>query len=107
MERVPWDTDSNTQFQVGLLPARLEKFNPAARRFEAAKPGATDPYPVSYNLMLLLLRNRSYATVISTGEEMLTAGYRKAELYNLLAQAYDNEGKTQKAYDSLRGASER
>jgi Flp pilus assembly protein TadD len=56
--------------------------------------------------MLVLIRSRKYADAIRTGEETLAAGYRKAELYNLLAQAYDNGGKTQEAYDALRTATE-
>src|SRR4030095_13819945 len=39
-----------------------------------------------------------------TGEGLLAAGYRRAELYNLLAQAYEQATRTTQAYDALREA---
>jgi predicted Zn-dependent protease len=101
LEKIPWETDANVHFQVGLMLARLEKFEAAARRFERARNGFADRYEVGYNLVLVLVRNHDYAAAIRTAEEMLAAGQRKAELYNLLAQAYENSGKTKPAYDAL------
>jgi tetratricopeptide (TPR) repeat protein len=106
LERIPWDTDANTHFQVGLMLARLEKFEAAARRFELVRNGYPDPYQVGYNLVLVFVRKGDFAAAIRAGEEMLAGGQRKAELYNLLAQAYMGDGKTKEAYDSLRAATE-
>ena len=66
----------------------------------------SDPYQVGYNLTLVLIRNRDYAAAIRAGEETLAAGHRKAEMYNLLAQAYEQSGQTKQAYDALRAATE-
>lgn len=106
LEKIPWDSDSNAQFKAGVLLARLEKFELAGRRFELARRGFPDPYQVNYNLMVVLVKSRKYADAIRIGEETLAAGQRKAELYNLLAQAYENGGKTDEAYNSLRAAIE-
>src|SRR5215813_14249182 len=92
LEKIPTSlsaADATIQFQAGVLLARLEKYEAAARRFESARQGFPDPYQVGYNLTLVLIRNRDYAAAIRAGEETLAAGRRKAEIYNLLAQAYD------------------
>jgi tetratricopeptide (TPR) repeat protein len=109
LEKVPTTlsgADANIQFQAGVLLARLEKYEAAARRFDLARQGFPDPYQAQYNLTLVLIRNRDYAAAARAGEEALAAGYRKAEIYNLLAQAYEQNGQTKQAYDALRAATE-
>jgi len=109
LEKIPTtllDADANTQFQVGVMLARLEKYEAAARRFELARQGYPDPYQVGYNLTLVLIKHGDHAAAIRVGEEMLAAGHRKAEIYNLLAQTYEQSGQTKQAYDALRAATE-
>src|SRR5215470_9563952 len=109
LEKIPTtlsDADANVQFQAGVLLARLEKYEAAARRFELARQGFPDPYQVGYNLTLVLIRSQNYAAAIRAGEETLAAGHRKAEIYNLLSQAYEQSGQTKRAYDALRAATE-
>jgi tetratricopeptide (TPR) repeat protein len=112
LEKIPErlsDADAKTQFQAGVALAKLEKFEAAARRFELARQGSTDPtqtYQIGYNLTLVLIKNKDHTAAIRVGEEMLAAGHRKAEIYNLLAQAYEQGGRTKQAYDALRLAAE-
>jgi tetratricopeptide (TPR) repeat protein len=109
LEKIPTalsDADAKIQFQAGVMLAGLEKYAAAARRFELARQGFPDPYQVGYNLTLVLIRNRDYAAAVRAGEETLAAGHRKAEIYNLLAQAYEQSGQTKQAYDALRAATE-
>src|SRR5262245_19948497 len=109
LENIPTNlsaADATIQFQAGVMLARLEKYEAAARRFELARQGFPDPYQVGYNLTLVLIRNRDYAAAIRAGEETIAAGQRKAEIYNLLAQAYDQSGRTVQAYEALRAATE-
>ncbi|HKQ92782.1 MAG TPA: tetratricopeptide repeat protein [Blastocatellia bacterium] len=109
LEKIPTTLSgagANIQFQAGVMFARLEKYEAAARRFELARQGFPDPYQVGYNLTLVLIRNRDYAAAIRVGEETLAAGRRKAEMYNLLAQAYEQSGQTKRAYDALRAATD-
>src|SRR5215813_13961454 len=109
LEKIPTTlsaADANIQFQAGVMLARLEKYEAAARRFELARQGYPDLYQVGYNLTLVLIRSRNYAAAIRAGEETLAEGSRKAELYNLLAQAYEQSGRTVQAYDALRAATE-
>jgi tetratricopeptide (TPR) repeat protein len=109
LEKIPATlsgADANIQFQAGVMLARLEKYAAAAQRFELARQGSLDPYQAQYNLTLMLIRSRDYAAAIRAGEETLAAGHRKAEIYNLLAQAYEQSGQTKRAYDALRAATE-
>lgn len=109
LEKIPTTlsgADATIQFQAGVMLAGLEKFAAAARRFELARQGFPDPYQVGYNLTLVLIKNRDYAGAIRAGEETLAAGYRKAEIYNLLAQSYEQSGQTKQAYEALRAATE-
>src|SRR5262245_40971733 len=109
LEKIPTalsGADAKLQFKAGVMLAGLEKYEAAARRFELARQGFPDPYQVGYNLTLVLIRNRDYAAAIRAGEETIAGGYRKAEIYNLLAQAYEQSGRTVQAYDALRAATE-
>src|SRR5262245_66017240 len=55
---------------------------------------------------MLLIKQGDFSSAIRAGEEVLAAGYRKAEMYNLLSQAYEQSGQTKQAYDALRAATE-
>jgi len=121
LEKIPAtlsEADANIQFQAGVLLARLEKYEAAARRFELSRQGLPDPYQapgsyqapgpyqIGYNLTLALIRSGDHAAAIRAGREVLAAGHRKAEIHNLLAQAYERSGQTKEAYDALRSATE-
>jgi tetratricopeptide (TPR) repeat protein len=57
-----------------------------------------------FNLVLARVKSADYLNAIGEGEKLVAKGYRKAELYNLLAEAYEKSGDTKRAYDSLRTA---
>jgi predicted Zn-dependent protease len=98
------EADANIQFEAGVMLAKMEKYEAAARRFTLARQGYKDLYQVGYNLTLMLIKQGDFASAIRAGEDVLAAGYRKAEMYNLLAQAYEQSGQTKQAYDALRQA---
>ena len=100
----PPDADANIQFQAGVMLAKMEKYDAAARRFTLARQGYKDPYEVGYNLTLVLIKQGDFSSAIRAGEAVLAAGHRKAEMYNLLSQAYEQSGQTKQAYDALRAA---
>ena len=102
LEKLPADIDAKLQFEAGLLFAKLGKFDLSARRFAAARSDFPDQYRVGYNLAFAQLKAGEFATAIGTIEELLAKGYRQAELYNLLAQAYEASGRTNEAYEALR-----
>jgi tetratricopeptide (TPR) repeat protein len=54
--------------------------------------------------MLAYVKSARHASAVRTGEDLIAKGHRKAELYNLLAQAYEGAGKTAEAYGALRTA---
>jgi tetratricopeptide (TPR) repeat protein len=92
-------------FQAGVLLAELKDYESAARQFELA-PGHPDPYTAGFNLALAYHRAGRHADAISAIERLIAAGYRKAELYNLRARAYENAGRIKEAYDSFRIATQ-
>lgn len=106
LEQVPPEADAAVQFQTGLLLVQLEKYEQAARRFGLARKGFPDPYQAGFNLALAYLKARDYAATIQTGEELISQGFHKAEVYSLIADAYEANGDAQKAYDTLRQAAQ-
>jgi predicted Zn-dependent protease len=93
------------QFEAGVLLAAAKRYAAAATHFAAAQDGYPDPYEVGFNLTLMHVEAQNYPAAIIAGEK-LTETYRKAELYNLLARAYEGGGSTQQAYDALRTATQ-
>src|SRR5207244_2584046 len=96
--------DAVVQFHLGQFAFDEQRYAEAAVHFEAAQSGFPDPYQAGFNLVLARVKAREYAAAAAAGELMLAAGYRKAELYNLLATAYAPGGRIQEAYDALRTA---
>src|SRR5215471_10965164 len=104
LEGMPADAPATAHFAAGELLAKLERYSTAARQFELAQSGYPNPYDAGFNLMLAYVKSGRHADALRTGEDMIRKGHRKAELYNLLAQAYEGAGKTAEAYGALRTA---
>ena len=100
------DADTQLHFEAGILLASLKSYKPAAQQFELAIPGYPDQYVAGFNLVLARVKSQEYRSAIAEGEKLLAAGHQKAELYNLLAEAYEKAGDTKRAYDSLRLATQ-
>jgi tetratricopeptide (TPR) repeat protein len=109
LEKLPPDLDAVGHFEAGVLLARLEKYDGAARQFELARKdpqNRADPYEVAFNLTLAYVKSRHYTDAIRVALEYLSQGPKKAELYNLLSQAYEGNGQAVEAYDALRTATQ-
>jgi tetratricopeptide (TPR) repeat protein len=104
LEGMPADAPPAAHFAAGELLARLERYPAAARQFELAENGYPNPYDVGFNLTLAYTKSARYADAVRAGENLIAKGNRKAELYNLLAQAYEGAGKIVEAYGALRTA---
>lgn len=104
LKQLPSGADAAAHFEAGLILASLAKYDDAARQFELAKPRYSDAYAVSFNLTLAYLKHLNYAAAIRTAQESIAKGIQKAELYNLLSQAYEGNGQTLEAYNALRTA---
>jgi tetratricopeptide (TPR) repeat protein len=98
--------DGRAHFQAGVMLAQLGKYESAAKQFDLARRDYPDPYEVGYNLTLAYVRALNYSAAIQTAEELISKGYKKAELYNLLADAYERNGRTVDAYNALRTATQ-
>lgn len=96
--------DPVVRFHLGQFRLDEGRYKEAAAHFEAAREGFPDRYQVDRQLILARVKAGAYATAIRTGEEMVARGKAKAEIYNLLAQAYAASGRIQEAYDALRTA---
>jgi tetratricopeptide (TPR) repeat protein len=106
LELMPAAADGLAHFQAGILLAQLEKFDAAAREFELARKDYPDPYEVGYNLTLAYSRGQKYDDAIRVAEDLIAKGFQKAELYNLLANAYEHNRRTVDAYNALRIATQ-
>ena len=104
LEGIPADSPAVAHFAAGELLAKLERYSAAARQFELAQNGYPNPYDAGFNLMLAYVKSDQHAKAVTAGEALLAKGHRKAELYNLLAQAYEGARKTAEAYGALRTA---
>jgi len=99
--------DSRLHFQAGLVLARGDQYAAAAHQFQSAmEAGYPDPYEAGYNLTLAYQKAGDDTHAIESGRQLIARGYRKAELYNLLAQSYDHSNQIKEAYDALRTATE-
>jgi tetratricopeptide (TPR) repeat protein len=101
---MPDEADAQAHFEAGILLASLKSYVPAAHQFELALAGYPDQYLAGFNLVLARVKSGEYPGAIVEGEKLIAAGQQKAELYNLLAEAYEKAGDTKRAYDSLRSA---
>ncbi len=104
LQRLPQSADPQAHFAAGNLFAGIQRYEDAAREFQRAQNGYPDPYDAGFNLMLAYLKLRRHSSAVQIGEGLLARGFRKPELYNLLAQAYEGDGKTPQAYEALRTA---
>jgi tetratricopeptide (TPR) repeat protein len=104
LEQMPHESAAGAHFSAGVLLASIKRYGAAAREFELAQKDAPNPYDAGFNLMLAYVKSGQYGNAVQTGERLIARNFRQAELYNLLAQAYEGEGKTAQAYEALRKA---
>lgn len=103
---LPDSADGAIHFEAGTLFASVKRYDDAARQFELALPGYPDQYSAGFNLVLARVKAQEYSEAIDAGQKLIANGHAKAELYNLLAEAYEKAGETKQAYDSLRIATQ-
>ena len=104
LEKLAPEADSLIHFEAGMMYVRMAKYEGAVRQFELARNGYPDPYEATFNLVLAYIKNRNYTAAIRTAQEFLAKGAARAELHNLLSQAYEGNGQTVEAYNALRTA---
>jgi tetratricopeptide (TPR) repeat protein len=98
--------DAEHQFQSGVLLGKAGAYLDAAKSFGLARKGSSEPYAAAYNQTLMLIRGGSDSAAIQLSSELFRQGMRRAELYNLISEAYLKTGQIERAYDSLRTATE-
>ena len=106
MEQFSRLSDPETFFQAGLLFVRGGFYDAAAKQFERAKDSYRSPYELGYNLTLAYVKARKYPAAIASAQEFFAKGFRKAELYNLVSEAYIGNGQWKEAYGALRTANQ-
>jgi tetratricopeptide (TPR) repeat protein len=94
----------DAQFQAGVVLEEAEVYAESARHFGLARKGYADPYSAGYNQILACLRAGDSTSALNIGNELLAAGYQKAELYSLMAEAYLKQKQIKEAYGALRTA---
>lgn len=106
LEKLPNVADSICRFEAGMIFVRLGNYERASSQFESALKDYPDPYEIAFNLTLSYIKSKKYKAAITTALEIIAKGHRKAELYNLLSQAYEGNGQTIEAYNALRTATQ-
>jgi tetratricopeptide (TPR) repeat protein len=96
--------DADDRFQAGLMLARSGAYADAAELFATARNNYADPYVAGYNQLLMLIRAERYTEGIELFNQLVKDGYERADLYNLVSEAYLKHGDLKQAYDSLRTA---
>jgi tetratricopeptide (TPR) repeat protein len=95
----------DARFQGGLLLGNAGDYPDAAALFASARKNYSDPYVAGYNQLLMLIRAENFSGAISVFNQLQTEpGYNRAELYNLISEAYQKSGDLKQAYESLRTA---
>jgi tetratricopeptide (TPR) repeat protein len=98
--------DGESRFQAGLILGRADAYAQAADLFGSARRRYNDPYVAGYNQLLMLIKAASYPDAIQLFKDLVAEGYKKAELYNVVSEAYLKTGQLQQAYDVLRTATQ-
>ena len=98
--------DGESRFQAGLILGGADAYAPAAEFFASARTHYRDPYVAGYDQLLMLIKGKSYPQAVQLFHELTGQGqdYRRAELYNLVSEAYLKTDRVQEAYDVLRTA---
>ena len=96
--------DGESRFQGGLILGRAGAFANAAILFSSAGKNYSDPYVAGYDQLLMLIRAERYPDALKLFDQLLSEGYGRAALYNLVSEAYLKSGNIKQAYDSLRTA---
>lgn len=105
LDLLPAD-DAVAEFQAGLMLGRADAYAEAAILFGRARKRYVDPYQAGFNQMLMQIKGRDFQGGIRTGEELLAQGYQRAELYNLLSEAYLKNGRLEESLQALRKAAQ-
>ncbi len=100
------ENDAEERFQAGLLLGRANAYAQAAEFFGSAKKRYSDPYTAGYNQLLMLIKAANYPDAMQTFKNLVGDGYKTAELYNVVSEAYLKSGRVQEAYDALRTATQ-
>lgn len=106
LELLGSEADGRSHFEAGLMLAQMEKYAAAARQFDLATKDYPDPYEAGFNLTLAYVRSQNYPAAIQAAQKVIAQSYRRAELYNLLAEAYEHNNQTIEAYNALRTATQ-
>ena len=106
LERLPGGADSASRFEAGMIFVRLGAYDRAASQFELARKDYPDHYEIGFNLTLAYIKSKNYKAAIRVAREIISKGHQKAELHNLLSQAYEGDGQTVEAYNALRVATQ-
>jgi Flp pilus assembly protein TadD len=100
------ENDAQDRFDGGVLLAKAEAYGPAAELFASARKRYRDPYTAGYNQVLMLVNAGNNKDAIQAFQELASEGYKTAELYNLVAEAYLKSNRVQEAYDAMRAGTQ-
>lgn len=100
----PSELNLQSQLTVGVALAESDNNEQAIRYLAEAFRHDPDSYDAGFDLALVCVRAKQYATAIATLKELIARSHDSSELEDLLAEALAGKGETSSAFDAYRAA---
>jgi superkiller protein 3 len=100
----PSAVGAQAQLALGISLAQADLAAQAIPYLQAAYDRFPDSYDAGFDLALTAEQAKDYPTVLKTAESIIQHGHNTSELEDILAQAEEAQGQTQKAVDAYRKA---
>jgi len=100
----PVSVGVQAQLALGISLAQADLAASAIPFLQAAYNSLPDSYDAGFDLALTALRAKDDAAAVKAAETLAQRGHDTAELENILAEAQEAQGQTQKAVDAYRKA---
>lgn len=92
---------ADAQLQIGIELTRSGDFSKAIPHFLAAQGRVTDQFAVDFNLALCYVATGSYKPAIQILGNLARRGSPRADVYNLLAQAFVGNSQPRQAFEAF------
>jgi len=100
----PSSLETGESFRAGVALARLYQYDEAIPFFRAVYTRFPDSYNTAFNLAICYVQTKRFPAAIEVLNTLRERKLKTAELFNLLATAYEGNKQTQQAIDALREA---
>jgi len=100
----PDDVDPVTLFDVAVALDHADLHERAMAEFSGLHARFPDSYDIGLNLMLEDIAVKNFPEAVQTGTDLIARGHDTAEVNSVLAQAYEGQSDSQRAFGAYRKA---